>query len=181
MKILYYDCFAGISGDMNLGAMIDLGVDPAYLKDELCKMDLDSYEIQVKRDQRRGIFGAKVEVILPSPANLSAEHVHGHRPFKDIAGIIEKSRLPDQVKRHSLDIFIKIAEAEAKIHGHAIDEVQFHEVGAIDSIVDIVGAAICFEYLKIDKILSSSIQVGGEWSDVPMVFSPFPPRLQQKF
>lgn len=161
MKILYYDCFAGISGDMNLGAMIDLGVDPAYLKDELCKMDLDSYEIQVRRDQRQGICGTKVDVILDSGANLSAGHVHGHRPFQDIVGIIDKSHLSDQVKRQSLDIFTKIAEAEAKIHGHAIDEVQFHEVGAIDSIVDIVGAAICYEYLKIDGILSSSIQVGG--------------------
>ena len=161
MKILYYDCFAGISGDMNLGAMIDLGVDPEVLREELRKIEIGSYEIQVKRDQRRGIFGTKVEVILPSGEGAPAAHGHGHRSFKDIAGLIEKSNFSEGVKSTSLNIFVKIARAEAKIHGHSIDEVHFHEVGAIDSIVDVVGAAICFDYLKVDQILSSPVQVGG--------------------
>ncbi len=161
MKILYYDCFAGISGDMNLGAMIDLGVDPEHLREELRKIEIGSYEIQVTRDQRRGIFGTKVEVIIPSGEDAHAAHGHGHRSFKDIAGLIGKSGLPDRVKHRSLDIFGKIARAEAKIHGHAIEEVHFHEVGAIDSIVDVVGAAICFDDLKADQILSSPVQVGG--------------------
>jgi len=161
VKILYYDCFAGISGDMNLGAMIDLGVDPKFLREELRKIEIGSYEIQVKRDQRRGIFGTKVDVILPSGEGAPAAHGHGHRSFKDIVALIEKSGLSGPVKCMSLEIFGKIAQAEAKIHGHPIDEVHFHEVGAIDSIVDIVGAAICLDYLKIDKILSSSVQVGG--------------------
>jgi hypothetical protein len=161
VKILYYDCFAGISGDMNLGAMIDLGVDPEYLREELRKIEIGSYEIQVKRDQRRGIFGTKVDVILPSGEGTPAAHGHGHRSFKDIAGLIEKSEFSSSVKRLSLDIFMKIAVAEAKIHGHAIDEVHFHEVGAVDSIVDVVGAAVCFEVLKVDKIISSPVQVGG--------------------
>lgn len=162
MKILYYDCFAGISGDMNLGAMIDLGVDPEYLREELRKIDIGgSYRIEVQRDERRGIFGTKVDVVLPSGEGAPAAHGHGHRSFKDIAGMIEKSHISGRVKRISHDIFGKIAAAEAKIHGHPIDEVHFHEVGAIDSIVDIVGAAICFEYLNVDKILSSPVQVGG--------------------
>jgi uncharacterized protein (TIGR00299 family) protein len=161
VKILYYDCFAGISGDMNLGAMIDLGVDPEYLKAELRKIEIGSYEIQVKRDQRRGIFGTKVEVILPSGDGAPAAHGHGHRSFKDIAGLIEKSNFSEGVKSASLNIFVKIARAEAKIHGHSINEVHFHEVGAIDSIVDVVGAAICFEVLNVDKIISSPVQVGG--------------------
>jgi hypothetical protein len=161
VKILYYDCFAGISGDMNLGAMIDLGVDPEYLREELRKIEIGSYEIRVKRDQRRGIFGTKVDVILPSGKGAPAAHGHGHRSFKDIVGLIEKSGLSDRVKHISLDIFGKIAAAEAKIHGHSIDEVHFHEVGAIDSIVDVVGAAICFEVLNVDKIISSPVQVGG--------------------
>jgi uncharacterized protein (TIGR00299 family) protein len=161
VKILYYDCFAGISGDMNLGAMIDLGVEPEFLREELRKIEIGSYEIQVKKDQRRGIFGTKVDVILPSGEGAPAAQGHGHRSFKDIVGLIEKSGLSDRVKHISLNIFGKIAAAEAKIHGHPIEEVHFHEVGAIDSIVDVVGAAICFDYLKIDKILSSSVQVGG--------------------
>jgi pyridinium-3,5-bisthiocarboxylic acid mononucleotide nickel chelatase len=161
VKILYYDCFAGISGDMNLGAMIDLGVDAEYLKKELRKIEIGSYEIHVKRDQRRGIFGTKLDVILPSGEGAPAAHGHGHRSFKDIAGLIEKSNFSDGVKSTSLAIFTKIARAEAKIHGHSIDEVHFHEVGAIDSIVDVVGAAICFEVLKVDKIIASPVQVGG--------------------
>jgi len=161
LKILYYDCFAGISGDMNLGAMIDLGVDPEYLRAELRKIEIGPYEIRVTRDQRRGIFGTKLDVILPSGEGAPAAHGHGHRSFKDIAGLIEKSNFSDGIKSTSLDIFMKIARAEAKIHGHSIDEVHFHEVGAIDSIVDVVGAAICFDYLKVDKILSSPVQVGG--------------------
>jgi hypothetical protein len=161
VKILYYDCFAGISGDMNLGAMIDLGVDPEVLREELRKIEIGSYEIRVKRDHRRGIFGTKLDVILPSGEGTPAAHGHGHRSFKDIAGLIEKSIFSDGVKSTSLNIFAKIARAEAKIHGHSIDEVHFHEVGAIDSIVDVVGAAICFEVLKVDKIISSPVQVGG--------------------
>jgi uncharacterized protein (TIGR00299 family) protein len=161
VKILYYDCFAGISGDMNLGAMIDLGVDAEYLKEELRKIEIGSYEIQVKRDQRRGIFGTKVDVVLPSGEGAPAAHGHGHRSFKDIAGLIKKSNFSDGVKSTSLAIFTKIARAEAKIHGHSIEEVHFHEVGAIDSIVDVVGAAICFEVLKVDKIIASPVQVGG--------------------
>ncbi len=161
MKILYYDCFAGISGDMNLGAMIDLGVDPDYLREQLRRIEIGPYEIRVTRDQRRGIFGTKLDVILPSGEGAPAAHGHGHRSFKDIAVLIEKSNFSDGIKSTSLNIFMKIARAEAKIHGHSIDEVHFHEVGAIDSIVDVLGAAICLDYLKVDKILSSPVQVGG--------------------
>jgi len=161
VKILYYDCFAGISGDMNLGAMIDLGVDPGYLREQLRKIEIGSYEIRVRKDQRRGIFGTKFDVIVPSGDDMTAAHGHGHRSFKDIAGMIEKSDFSDRVKRRSLDIFGTLAAAEAKIHGHPVDEVHFHEVGAIDSIVDIVGAAICLEFLDVDKILSSPVQVGS--------------------
>jgi pyridinium-3,5-bisthiocarboxylic acid mononucleotide nickel chelatase len=163
VRVLYYDCFAGISGDMNLGAMIDLGVDPEYLREQLQKIAIGSYEIQVRREERRGIFGTKVDVILPSGEGAHSGHEHGHRSFREIAGLIERSVFSAGVKGTSLDIFRKIAAAEAKIHGHPIDEVEFHEVGAIDSIVDVVGAAICFESLRVDRILSSPVQVGGGW------------------
>ncbi len=161
MKILYYDCFAGISGDMNLGAMIDLGVHPSFLSTELKKLNLDGYNLQVSRDQRRGIFGTRVDVVLASPGHVPETKHNQHTAFKDIVTLIEGSALSSRVKRWSLDIFRLIAEAEAKIHGHPIAEVRFHEVGAVDSIIDIVGAAICLEYLNIDQIFSSPVQVGG--------------------
>lgn len=171
MRILYYDCFAGISGDMNLGAMIDLGVDADYLVNELKKLGLNNeYEIKVGRESRKGIQGTKVDVILKGHDHCHKEQVgdhhhhsadHIHRNLKDIENIINSSELSDNVKKVSLNIFMKVAEAEAKVHGKPLYEVHFHEVGAIDSIVDIVGAAICLEYLKVDKVMASSIELGG--------------------
>ena len=191
MKILYYDCFAGISGDMNLGAMLDLGVDSKYLIDELSKLSLNhEFTLEIKTDMRKGISGTKVDVILLNEEPLekynsddTSEHIHEHgdhvyahhthdvenlthhhnhqRNLKDIEEIINSGGLSDKVKELSLKIFYKIASSEAKIHNKPIDEVHFHEVGATDSIVDIIGAAICADYLNVDKILCGSIQLGG--------------------
>ena len=161
MKILYYDCFAGISGDMNLGAMLDLGVDQKFLLQELSKLPVDSYKIKVHKDKRGGITGTKVDVIVPPQKKASSLHTLKKRTFRDITRMIKQSNLSANVKRISIDIFTRLARAEGKIHGHKIENVHFHEVGAIDSIVDIVGAAICLDYLKIDKVISSSIQVGS--------------------
>jgi uncharacterized protein (TIGR00299 family) protein len=213
MKILYYDCFAGISGDMNLGAMIDLGVDAGYLTGELQKLNLDGYDIRVSKQQRKGITGTQVDVLLTGngherghehhhdhgggdhehshghhhhlhgPPSIfeglkrriipeyyrepecehghdGGEH-HGHRNLGDIEKIIRESELADEVKRMSMDIFRMVAQAEAKIHGKPIDEVHFHEVGAVDSIVDIVGAAVCIDYLAPDRIIASPVEMGG--------------------
>jgi len=160
MKILYYDCFSGISGDMNLGAMIDLGVDKEYLINELLKLKLDSeYEIIIERKNKKGINGIKVDVVLKNEHGHI--HNHTHRNLKNIEDIINSSSLNKNVKRLSVDMFKKIGTAEAKVHGKSLYEVHFHEVGAIDSIMDIVGAAICVDYLNVDKIVASSIQVGG--------------------
>lgn len=166
MKILYYDCFSGISGDMNLGALVDLGVDSNYLIKELSKLELSAeYEINVKKDLKNGISGTKVDVVLTykehSHPHHEDHHEHYHRNLKDIAAIINGSSLNDRVKKTSMDMFMRIAQAEANVHGESIDEVHFHEVGAIDSIVDMVGAAIALDYLKVDKIMSSPVQVGG--------------------
>lgn len=166
MKILYYDCFSGISGDMNLGALVDLGVDSDYLIKELSKLQLSAeYEINVKKDLKNGISGTKVDVVLTykehSHPHHEDHHEHYHRNLKDIAAIINGSSLNDRVKKTSMDMFMRIAQAEANVHGESIDEVHFHEVGAIDSIVDMVGAAIALDYLKVDKIMSSPVQVGG--------------------
>ena len=155
MPILYYDCFAGISGDMNLGALVDLGVDVGHLKAELEKLQVPGFTLGIVRDIRGGISGTKVDVQLDGAEN------HHHRSFRDIQGIIQKSPLSEAVKDRSIRIFGKIAEAEGKIHGKPAEDVGFHEVGAVDSIVDIVGAAICLESLKVDEVYSSGVELGG--------------------
>ena len=154
LKILYYDCFSGISGDMNLGALIDLGVDPSYLTEELKKLPLEGYELKVGKAARKGITGTRVDV-------LTGTAEHAHRSFKVIRDLITESGLSDAARERSLDIFLHLARAEAGIHGVAIDEVHFHEVGAVDSIIDIVGAAICLEYLAVDAVWASPVEVGG--------------------
>ncbi len=165
MNILYYDCFSGISGDMNLAAMVDLGVDPNYLIRELSKLGLrDEFSLKISADERKGITGIRVDVVLKN--NDHNEHIHHHlhhthRSLKDIEIIINHSDLDDKVKATSLAIFRRVAEAEAKIHGKQLYEVHFHEVGATDSIVDIVGSAICFHALDIDEVWCSPIELGG--------------------
>jgi hypothetical protein len=154
MKIIGYDCFSGISGDMNLGAMIDLGIDKAYLTDELNKLNLPGWELLVQKDQRHGITGTKVTV-------SQTRHEHAHRHLSDIEKIIEDSALDDKTKELSVKIFMKIARAEATVHGISIDQVHFHEVGAVDSIIDVVGAAICFKALKVDAVHVSTVELGG--------------------
>ena len=155
MKYLFYDCFSGISGDMNLGAMVDLGVPEDYLIGELSKLNLDNeFELSFEKTLKMGISGVKAHVKL-------TDHRHVHRHLADIRKILDESSLSEDVHARSMDMFRRIAEAEAKIHGKNIEEVHFHEVGATDSIVDIVGAAICHDFLKIDKIRCSPIQLGG--------------------
>ena len=154
MKVLCYDCFSGISGDMNLGAMLDLGIELSYLKGELEKLNLGGWELIAEKSQRHGISGTKVTV-------RQTVHEHAHRHLSDIQKIINGSSLPDEVKELSMLIFRKIAEAEAKVHGIPVDEVHFHEVGAIDSIVDITGAAICFAALKPEAVFVSEIELGS--------------------
>jgi len=174
MKILYYDCFCGISGDMNLGALIDLGVDKEYLIQELSKLNLDSeYELKISKELKKGISGTKVDVILTIQHHSDDGHPR-HRNLADIENIINTSSLSDRVKKVSLDMFIRIAKAEAKVHGKSLHEVHFHEVGATDSIVDLVGAALCLDYLKVDKIMASSVQVGGGFAKCAHGLIPIP-------
>lgn len=164
MKILYYDCFAGISGDMNLAAMIGLGVDPTFLKTELSKLGLDDeFELKVGSTVRNGISGIRVDVELKHQPHTH-DHGHGHhhhRNLADIEAIINDSSLDTKVKSTSLAIFQRVARAEAKVHDLPLQEVHFHEVGATDSIVDIVGAAICIHALKVDQIWSRPVELGG--------------------
>ncbi len=153
MRILYYDCFSGISGDMNLGAMIDLGVDKKYLLDQLNSLWLEGWELIVEKDQRHGITGTKVTV-------KQTKHEHIHRHLSDIEKIIDGSGLKAEDKTLSRKIFEAVAQAEAKVHNVPVDKIHFHEVGAIDSIIDIVGAAICFNSLGIDEVHVSAVELG---------------------
>jgi pyridinium-3,5-bisthiocarboxylic acid mononucleotide nickel chelatase len=154
MKIIGYDCFSGISGDMNLGAMIDLGIEKNYLIDELNKLNLKGWELQVQKDQRHGINGTKVTVKMTS-------HEHVHRYLSDIEKILNDSALDNKTRELGKKIFFRIANAEATVHGISIDKVHFHEVGAIDSIIDVVGAAICYNALNVDAVHVSTVELGG--------------------
>lgn len=140
---------------MNLGALVDLGVPAEYLESELGKLDIDGFRLEVKADMRKGISGTKVTVVVDHPENEKHRHLH------HIEELISKSTLAEGVKEKALAIFMKVAEAEAKVHNIDIQKVHFHEVGALDSIADIVGAAICQEYLEVDEIHSSPVQLGG--------------------
>ncbi|HUL00465.1 MAG TPA: nickel pincer cofactor biosynthesis protein LarC [Nitrospirota bacterium] len=154
MAIAYFDCFSGISGDMTLGALVDAGASIDALRSELDKLHLAGYEIRSEKVKRSGIAATKVHVII-------AHEEHHHRNLASILDIIDGSSLSATVKQNSGKVFKRLADAEAKVHGTTTDHIHFHEVGAIDSIVDIVGSVICFELLGISQIMSSSINVGS--------------------
>jgi uncharacterized protein (TIGR00299 family) protein len=153
MKIAYFDCFSGASGDMILGALVDAGLPFAALERELAKLKLHGYVLRKKTVQKHHVSGTKVEVKL-----THHEHVHRHLP--DILAIIKKSDLSSSVKEKAATIFIRLAKCEGKIHGVPYDHVHFHEVGAVDAIVDIVGAAIGLELLGIENVYVSPLASG---------------------
>jgi len=228
MKTLYLDCFSGISGDMFIGALIDAGADPIYLREELSKLQIEAeYELKWGKIVKNGITCTKFDVLLQSESNISSHgeksallhehshtdkhehahthdhshehshthdhhahthehhshdhehshsddhhdhshehshththHHHDHRSYKDIVKLIESAGFSDQVKNTALKIFKKIGEAEGLIHGIPLEQVHFHEVGAVDSIIDIVGAAILIHQLEIETVKSSPVPVG---------------------
>ena len=196
MKTLYLDLASGISGDMFIAALIDLGLDAAGLDQELRKLQLGGYHLHVNRGHKQSIAGIRFEVHMEAhhehahgpdhhpnpehdherssghthPENLSTGHQHEHlqghghgRTFADIRRLISQSRLSDWVKQKSIAVFQRIAVAEGKIHGLAPDEVHFHEVGALDSIIDIVGACIGLELLGKPRILAGPVVEGTGW------------------
>jgi uncharacterized protein (TIGR00299 family) protein len=154
MKIAYFDAFSGISGDMTIAAFLNAGVDENEFLTELSKLKLSGFEIEIKKVIRNGITATKFEVIVK-------EKQKEHRHLSDIFEIIDASDLSEFVKQTSKKIFTNIAQAEAKIHNTTVEEVHFHEVGAIDSIIDIVGTTICIEKFKIEKIFASKIPLGS--------------------
>jgi len=165
MRALYLDCFAGISGNMFLGALLQAGVPVAYLQKELQKLPMAAeFKLQVKEKASKGIHALYVEVeetAVEGHHHNNHHHHHEHRSMQDILQILEKSSLSMAVKQQAQAIFSEIAKAEGKVHGKPAEEVCFHEVGAVDSIVDVVGAAICLDYLEVERIFVSRLRVGG--------------------
>ena len=169
MKALYLDCAAGISGNMFIGACLQLGVPEKYLRGELEKLNLhDEYELEISDVAKSGIGAAYFDVKLlhehfhDAPANVHhLHHHHEHRTMADIRRIIDAADFNSTVKSYALAIFGKLAEAEGKVHNLPAEEVHFHEVGAVDSIIDIIGCGICLDYLDVKKIFVSRVNVGS--------------------
>lgn len=155
MKALYFDCFSGISGDMALASLIDLGADLSYIEEHLKQLPVDPFEIRVETVMKRGIAAKKLRLYIKG----DHQH-HGHRRAAEIFDMIDKSELPPRVKRRSRAIFHVIALAEGKIHGIDPGDVHFHEVGAMDSILDIIGVCLALENLDIGEILASPVPTG---------------------
>lgn len=178
MKTLYFDCSSGISGNMTLGALIEILGNEDYLLEELKKLNVPGYHIEISKKVKNGITGTYVDVIL-AEHNHSHEHEHEHhheeneeqhyhtheyhhehRNLNDVNKIIDDSLLDDKVKKLAKNIFMRVAKAESKVHNKPLDQVHFHEVGAIDSIVDIVGTAILINKINPDRIISSIVNDG---------------------
>jgi pyridinium-3,5-bisthiocarboxylic acid mononucleotide nickel chelatase len=151
MRIAYFDCFSGISGDMVLGALLDLGVPREALFEELRKIPVTGYSVRAVKEERGLIGGTRVIIEVAEQP---------HRSLGDIRELIYQSKLNEGVQRKILDIFEKLAQAESRVHHLPVSEIHFHEVGAVDSILDIAGAVIGLEYLKVDRVLSSPVPVG---------------------
>src|SRR3989344_4729621 len=154
MKAAYFDCFSGISGDMLIGALLDLGLDFNNLKKELGKLNLKKYKIEAKKIVKNGITATKFDVIE------NHKHYPEERSISEINNIIDDSRLDNKTKNTIKKIFLRIANAEAKIHNKPIDKIHFHEIGAIDTIIDVAGAVIGLKKLGIEKIYCSNLNVG---------------------
>jgi uncharacterized protein (TIGR00299 family) protein len=188
LKTLHFDCFAGISGDMALGAFVDLGVDPVLLRAELSKLGLGGWMLEFVREDRCGITGIHAVVNLEGRTSHIAqddaghlhpydnhwhdhahchhheqdhESGHSHLSWKDIRSLIENSGISGRAKKRALAIFTLIAGAESQVHGVPPEDIAFHEVGAMDAIIDIVGAAICFDLLKPDCVTCGEVELGG--------------------
>jgi len=154
MKLAYLDCFSGISGDMFLGALIDAGLSFEVLKKTLSTLPLDGYNLEINREKRNGLFGTQFVVRLET-------REQGDRGLREIKKIINGGDLSKNVKDKSIEIFESIGREEGNIHNHPLDQVHFHEVGAIDSIIDIVGTVFGIEFLDINSIFASSLPLGS--------------------
>jgi len=175
-RVVYFDCASGASGDMMLGALVDLGLPLEALRAELAKLPLQGYALEARVVQRGGIRATKVDVVVPGRERRrhghghdhdhgGHDHGHGaghsHRRLSDILGLIHGSGLDPGVKDRAAALFQRLAEAEAAVHGVGLEDVHFHEVGAVDSIVDVVGGVIGLAWLRAERFVCSPLNVGG--------------------
>ena len=167
MRTLFFDCFAGASGDMILGALVGVGVDPRELKEQLSQLDVSGYEISFETVDRSGISATR--------ALVHTRQEHAHRHLNDILKIINDSRLKDGVKERAAFIFRRLAEAEAKVHNVPVEKIHFHEVGALDAIIDVVGACVSFELLGVERFVCSALHVGSGMVEMAHGRFPIPP------
>jgi uncharacterized protein (TIGR00299 family) protein len=167
MRTLYFDCFAGASGDMILGALVGVGVDPQALLEHLSLLNVSGYEIDFETVDRSGISATR--------AHVRTAHEHAHRHLGDILKIINESRLSASVKERAARIFTRLGEVEAKIHNVTVERIHFHEVGALDAIIDVVGACIGFELLGIERFVCSELHVGSGMVEMAHGRFPIPP------
>jgi pyridinium-3,5-bisthiocarboxylic acid mononucleotide nickel chelatase len=167
MKTLYFDCFAGASGNMILGGLVSLGIDERELIEQIKLLNISDFDIEFAKVNRSGISAIHAKVVVEKETK--------HRHFSDIEKIISDSLLSDKVKILAIQIFKRLAEAEAKVHGVEIEKIHFHEVGAMDAIIDIVGSCIGFEMLKIERFACSKIHVGSGFVNMSHGKFPVPP------
>ncbi len=167
MKTLYFDCFAGASGDMILGALVGAGVRPQALIEQLELLGVSGWQVDFEKVDRSGISATY--------ARVHTAHEHAHRHLSDILKIIYDSRLTDGVKERAARIFSLLAEAEAHVHNQPIEKIHFHEVGALDAIIDVCGAAIGFELLGVEQFVSSPLRVGAGMTEMAHGRFPIPP------
>jgi uncharacterized protein (TIGR00299 family) protein len=151
--IAFFDCFSGISGNMALGALLDCGLPVESFRAELDKLGLRGYSLEIREVQKSGLRGLFVDIRV--------EETQPHRHLADIEKIIASSPLPERVRERSLLVFRKLAQAESGAHGEPVENIHFHEVGAVDAILDVVGTAICLEMLGVDKVYASAIHIGA--------------------
>lgn len=167
MKTLYFDCFAGASGDMILGALVGVGVDPRELLEKLSLLGVSGYEIDFEKVDRSGISATY--------ARVRTADEHAHRHLSNILKVINDSMLSEGVKRRATQIFTRLAEAEALIHNVPVERIHFHEVGALDAIIDVVGACIGFELLGVERFVCSELHVGSGMVEMAHGRFPIPP------
>ena len=167
MKTLYFDCFAGASGNMILGGLVSLGVSQKQLIEQIAKLNISNFDIEFTTVNRSGINSIHAKTIY--------EEEKTHRHFSDIEKIINDSDLSESIKARSLEIFRNLAKAEAKVHGIDFEKVHFHEVGAMDAIIDVVGTCVSFEILEIEKFICSKIHVGSGFVNIAHGKYPVPP------
>ena len=160
MKVLYFDCFSGISGDMTLGAFLDLGLPLEELRRALGSLTIEGWEVAVERVVRGGIAACKFTVLETTGTPGGRVHDHGHRTLADITRLIERSALSAEGRRKATSLFERLAQVEADIHQTSVEQVHLHEVGAMDSIVDVVGAVFAFDWLAADRVVASPLNVG---------------------